>query len=324
MKKGQKSKKESIHQRVAAIDIGTNSTRFMILECQLDRVRHHLVGKPGKSPQIKVLEQGGEITRLGKELHHTGKLQKSSREATLKTIKKFHEKILSKRVTQMAIFGTSAMREAKNGITFAREIKKATKITVEILKGQKEAELAYEGMVASLPRQIKNPIALDIGGGSTEIVYQNTNKKRTKLSFKMGAVRLYETMEKNLVEALVDCKHAIHREVPFQELRRRPWIGAGGTITTLAAIALGLKKYNPQKVHGHVLEIGKIEELFFKLRTLPLSERKKVAGLEPKRADIIVSGTAILLTLLHLARAPRIRVSDRGILYATCLRLLKK
>jgi len=200
----------------------------------------------------------------------------------------------------MAIFGTSAMREAKNGSTFAREVKKATGTNVSVLKGSQESQLAYEGMLASFPRSRVNPITLDIGGGSTEVVFKDGQKKLHRLSFKVGAVRL------------------------LKKLPHRTWVGAGGTITTLAAIDLKLKKYQPNKIHGHKLTTKKIEALFLKLQQLSLSQRKKIRGLEPKRADIIVAGTTILLTLLHLARAPQIRVSDRGILYATCLRLLKK
>jgi len=313
MKKGQKSKKESNHHRVAAIDIGTNSIRFMILK-----------SKPGKRPQIKVLEQGGEITRLGKELSQTGKLQKSSQEATLKTIKKFHKKILSKKVTQIAIFGTSAMREAKNGKFFALEIKKATGTNVSVLKGSQESQLAYEGMLASFPSRRENPITLDIGGGSTEIVFKDAKKKVHRLSFKVGAVRLHEAMKNQSVKELRAYQNIFVNEKILKKLPHRTWIGAGGTITTLAAIDLKLKKYHPNKIHGHKLTTKKIEALFLKLQQLSLSQRKKLPGLEPKRADIIVSGTAILLTLLHLAHAPRIKVSDRGILYATCLKLLKK
>lgn len=310
MKAPQKSKKVSPARRYGAIDIGTNSTRYMVAE------------KRGSAP-LKILEQGGEITRLGRDLHQSGNLKKGPREATLKAVKKFYKRILSYEVDALTLFGTSAMRDAKNGKSFIQEVKKATRETVRILSGQKEAEAAYEGMTAALTKKVMRPVALDIGGGSTEIVFKDKKGKIYKKSLQIGAVRLHEGMEKNLDQALKTCRQKISRMIPLEKTKRRPWVGAGGTITTLAAIDLKLKKYDPKKVHLHKLSIRKIEDLFLRLNALPLSKRKKVVGLEPKRADVIVAGAAILLTLLHLARAEGIIVSDRGILYGSCLKLCR-
>lgn len=309
MKSPKKIKKEPIPLRVAAIDIGTNSTRYMVVEKMTDG-------------GLRIVEQGGEITRLGRELHQKGKLQKEAMRDTLAAVKKFAARIAGKNAAKLRVFGTSAARDASNAADFARAVKKAARSPLEILTGQEEAELAYRGMVASFRGKLNRPITVDIGGGSTEIVFEDDSSKLRKYSLKIGAVRLYEAMEKNLLEALKECRRAITKDVPFEAMRYRPWIGAGGTLTTLAAIDLQLKKYDPLAVHGYLLGSRKIEDWFLKLRELPLKERKKVPGLEPKRADIIVAGIAILLTLLHLARATQITVSDRGILFGACLRLL--
>lgn len=311
MKSTKKIKKDDEPLRVAAIDIGTNSTRYMIIEKMLDG-------------GLRIVEQGGEITRLGRDLHKTGKLQKPAKKETLDAVKKFLKRIQLKETDRLQLFGTSATRDAKNVREFASAVKKVAKQPLEILTGIEEGELAYHGMINSFRGKLSRPITLDIGGGSTEIAYEDdTTGRLRRVSLNIGAVRLFEAMEKNLLQALEECRRAITKDVPFEALRHRPWVGAGGTITTVAAIDLQLKKYDPLAVHGYLLGIRKIEDWFLKLREMKLKDRKKVPGLEPKRADIIVAGIAILITLLHLARATHIYVSDRGILFGACLGLLE-
>ncbi len=296
--------------KVAAIDIGTNSVRFMVL-------------KRSKKGGPKVIEQGGEITRLGEGFHLSGKLKKEAQERTLKEIQKQLKKIKQQKVDAIELFATSAMREAQNGKAFALKIEKETSHPVHILSGPTEAKRAYLGITAALP-QIDTPITLDIGGGSTEIVFQNQKQKLEKVSLKLGAVRLKEAMAQDADKVVTECQKKFQQKIPFQKLKQHRWVGAGGTLTTLAAIDQNLKKYHHKKIHGYLLKADRIEKLFQILKNLNPNELKNVPGLSPKRADIIVAGTAIVLTLLRLARTSKITVSDRGILFGSCLNLLEK
>ena len=134
MKTAKKIKKEPSALRVAAVDIGTNSTRYMIVEKMADG-------------GLKIVEQGGEITRLGRDLHKTGRLQKPAMKETLDAVKKFIKRTKLKEVERLQIFGTSATRDARNAAEFARAVKKAAKQPLEILTGIEEGELAYDGMI---------------------------------------------------------------------------------------------------------------------------------------------------------------------------------
>lgn len=298
-------------QKVAAIDIGTNSIRYMVMT---------------QSPkgQIKVLDHGGKITRLGEGLHSSGKLKAIAQTRTLKTIQACIKKITPHQVNALTLFATSAVREAKNGKIFAQKIKKATGYRVEILSGSKEAHRAYQGITASLPLKNKKVITLDIGGGSTELVYPINRNKLKKISLKLGAVRLHEMIKQNPEKGLKECTNKIQQMVSKNHLHPKLFIGAGGTLTTLAAIDQKLKVYDHQKIHGYKLKTTTIQKIDQKLKRLSLNQRKKIIGLDPKRADIILTGTTILLTLLNLTKTPQISVSNRGILYGTCLDLLKK
>ncbi len=298
-------------KKVAAIDIGTNSTRFMVVS-------------QGRNGLVRVVEQGGEITRLGESLYDSGKLKPIAQTRTLKAIKQTLRKIKQQNVQAIELFATSAVREAKNGKSFANKVKKETGLPVNILSGQTEAKRAYEGITASLPYQIKNPITLDIGGGSTEIVYQDSKQKLKKVSFKLGAVRLHEMTLKDREKGRNYCKKAIQKNCSKRMFKGKNFIGAGGTLTTLSAMHQKLKVYNHKKIHNSKLTTKQIETLFHKIHYLSLAERKKIPGLPPKRADIIIAGTAILLMLLQQTGAKQIRVSDRGILYGSCLNLFKK
>jgi exopolyphosphatase/guanosine-5'-triphosphate,3'-diphosphate pyrophosphatase len=293
--------------KVAAIDIGTNSVRFMVLE---------------QTPkgQINVVAHGGKITRLGEGAHLSGKLKKEPQQRTLKEIQNQLRQIQRHHVDLVELFATSAMREAQNGKAFAQKIKQATARPVTILSGQTEAERAYFGITSALP-QIKAPITLDIGGGSTEIVFQNKNRQLQKISLKLGAVRLKEAVAQDWKKAVTECEKKFKKKIPFQKIKQHHWIGAGGTLTTLAAIDQKLKNYSHEKIHGYPLKTDHIEKMFHTLKNLSPNQLKKVPGLSPKRADIIVAGTAIVLSLLQLARTPEITVSDRGILYGSCLKL---
>ena len=201
------------------------------------------------------------------------------------------------------------------------QIKERTGHSARILSGEKEAEYIYRGVMKTLHLDTKNSVIADIGGGSTELIVTDSNAETTLKSLNAGAVWVTEGFLHNDPPADEDIERA---RAAFREMYEEgdmphnlpgcQLIGVGGTITTFAAIKEGLKKYDRSRVHDSVLDLNDIENIFAQLRALPLLDRKKVDGLEPGRADIIIGGAIIILFIMERFAATSIRVSDDGIL----------
>ncbi len=290
------SENKTLNKAQVAMDIGTNSTRLLILS------------------QGKILHQELAITRIGQGLKEFGKIQKEPLERTIKALKKYKEKISTYKIEKYHLIATSAMRDARNKEEIIKRIKDETGFDTEIISGKREAELSYLGATADFPG--KN-LVIDIGGGSTEVVFptNDDSTKEIKLTYtstNLGGVRLKEDPE------LLDKASFLFSEnIPTtQDFTAFNLIGVGGTITTLAAIKLALEEYQWEKIHGLILTIEEIKEIHQKLKGLSLDQRKKVPGLEPERADIIVYGIEILLVFMDQYKFSTIRASDKDLLFA--------
>lgn len=279
----------------AAVDIGTNSIRMMIG-----------FSTEGK---VKVINQMVEETRLGVGI--TGKrLLPESMERTIQVLKKYRQAADNYSVTDTCVIATSAVRDAVNRNEFCQKIKDSTGWDVRVLTGEEEAAFAFRGAVTLLPSISGMPAVIDIGGGSTEIIF-STEQGVIGSSVNIGAVRLKENLLtiRELEELLLP---------PVQKListkEEISLIGVGGTATTAAAISYGVVKYDRENVQGKILSLSDLEKMKRELDNMSPDERKKVIGLPPKRADIISPGLQILITVLRLLRADRVIVSDAGIL----------
>lgn len=290
------SQNKNLDKVQVAMDIGTNSTRLLILS------------------QGKILHQELTITRIGQGLKEFGKIQEVPLERTIKALKKYKEKFSTYKVEKYHLIATSAMRDALNKEEVIKRIKDQTGFDTEIISGQREAELSYLGATADFPG--KN-LVIDIGGGSTEVVFPTNDDvtremKLTYTSTNLGGVRLKEDPE-----LLEKASFLFSENIPMaQNFTAFNLIGVGGTITTLAAIKLALEEYQWEKIHGLILTIEEIKEIYQKLKGLSLAQRKKVPGLEPERADIIVYGIEILLVFMEQYKFTTIRASDKDLLFA--------
>lgn len=280
-----------------SLDIGTNSTRLLILS------------------KDEVIHQETAITRIGQGLKEYGTIQEEPLKRTIKVLKKYKEKLISLKVDDYHLVATSAMRDALNKDEVVERIKKETGFITEVISGKREAELSYLGATADFSG--KN-VVIDIGGGSTEVIFPNFHREDKNkeeivfISINLGGVRLKD-----------DPKLSKEIDTLFRQNIPTPTIllgcnliGVGGTITTLAAIKLALVEYEWEKIHGFLLTIEEIKEINKKLESLPLEERKKVPGLEPERADIITYGIEILLKFMEQYKFKKIRVSDKDLLFA--------
>ncbi|MBM7623872.1 Ppx/GppA phosphatase family protein [Sporohalobacter salinus] len=295
--------------KMATIDIGTNSTRLLIAEIK-------------NKQKIKPLVTELRTTRLGDGVDKYRYLNDEAIERTVEALKEYAELIANYQVDNVKAVATSAVRDVSNQQEFITKVRTDTGIKVEIIDGKQEANLSYLGVVKGLDCQLTDAnLVLDIGGGSTELIFGTETKIKEKVSVDVGAVRMTEKSSdiKMRQELIAELLSPVLNELP---IKSEMLLGVGGTITTLAAIDQQLSPYEPDKVHGYKLELPIIERILSNLRVKTINERKKVIGLQSERADIIVAGIQILLEVMNGLNMSDIIVSEadilEGLVYKSC------
>lgn len=287
--------------RVGVIDIGTNSTRLLVAD----------VGAAGQL-QLAVVKTALVTTRLGEGIT-AGILTEAAMQRTARVVAEFRVMAETLGAGRIVVVGTSAVRDAANRAAFLRLIEEMCGLEVRVLSGEEEAAFSWQGVLAGLPVHPASTMVVDIGGGSTEFCWEE-ERRLFSASLPVGAVRLTvaEPDDAALNEALMPV---------VERLRDRSWdlVGVGGTITTLAAMAQRLEKYDPSRVHGYLLSRQEVEELLAVLLAATLEERQQMPGLQPERADIIPAGARILRAIMRGLPAPAVRVSEFDLLHGIAL-----
>jgi exopolyphosphatase/guanosine-5'-triphosphate,3'-diphosphate pyrophosphatase len=310
---------------VAAVDIGTNSVKMT-------------VAKRTPDGKLDVLSDGTKITRLGKNVDASGRLDPEAVKRTLDALSEFAEEAKRLGATKVAAVGTSALRDAANGAEFVAKAQELLGGTVEVIAGEREANLTYiaarRDPDLALPNDPNTTLAtIDIGGGSTEIVLGRGADILYRDSLQLGAVRVTErtlpsdppTVEElKQAEAFADTALAA---VPIEGLGVVVMVGSGGTIANLAAMELMAgenppAKMTPDILHGARLTLEQVETRIAKLAALPVAERRTVPGLEPDRADVIVAGAIVQARAMRRVGAKTIQASARGLRYGLLYELL--
>ncbi|MFI5341444.1 MAG: Ppx/GppA family phosphatase [Candidatus Methylomirabilales bacterium] len=296
--------------RVAAIDLGSNTIRLLVGEAD---------GTGGYVPVFT----DQEITRLGEGLLPGGQLQAEPMRRSLSVLRRFRELAASQGAIAMAAVGTSALREANNRQEFLDLAWHAAGFSVRVVSGEDEARLTLRGVLAALGKPPDHILMLDIGGGSTELLLARGLEIRAVVSINLGVVTLTEAhlkhdpplaAELGAIRAVVSDQMASLRARDL--LRCTPGeilVGTAGTVTTLAAVDLALDPYDPARVTGHRLSRERVADLLEDLAGLPLQERRRVRGLEPGRADVIVAGTIVCLGVMDGLGFADLTVSDGGL-----------
>ena len=265
-----------------------------------------------------MLAERAEITRLGRGIGADGGLEKPGIERTLAVLTDYAAVAANHGAAVHAI-GTEALRRAPNAHAFLGPAAGILGVPLEVIDGDREAALTFLAAQRSFPEATAGvAVVIDIGGGSTEIIVARGGHIAFRRSLPVGSVRLTERHVRADPASATEIA-AIEGEIA-QLLASVPFpagpatlIGTAGTVTTLAAMSLGLTSYDPQLVHGHRLTIAALEHEIARLRGSTQPEREKMAGLDPKRADVILAGACILQRIVVAANAPEILVSDRGI-----------
>jgi len=299
-------------ERLAAIDVGTNTVLLLVAE------------RRGRT--FAPVAERAEITRLGRGVDRTRRLDPAAVSETVRVLARFAAEARSLGARIVACVATSAARDASNGADFFRAAAAAAGLEPEVVSGEEEARLVYASAWRDFgsPEGAREPLAvLDVGGGSTEYTWGDGPEPSGRVSLQVGAVRLSERLSPSdpmtaadLARMRAEAREAV-QQLALPEARGLPsrarLVAVAGTVTTLAAVHQALPVYDAQRVHGSRLESAQLEALLARLAPLTVAERARLPGMEPKRADVIVAGCAIVLEAMRATGFERLTVSDRGV-----------
>jgi exopolyphosphatase/guanosine-5'-triphosphate,3'-diphosphate pyrophosphatase len=302
--------------RVAVVDIGTNSTRLLIADVSRER-------------SVTQLHRESIVTRLGEGVDATGRLTDAAMQRVFATLGRYRAAIDEHDVTRTTAVLTSAVRDAANGAEFTTAVRDGFGLDARTIDGAEEAALTFAGATSERADDGREIVVVDIGGGSTEFVTGRDGTVDFHVSTQAGVVRQTERHlhddppPREGLQALTDEVRTIFEgavPAPLRE-RVRTGIAVAGTATSCAAIELELDPYDPERVHGHMLQLGVCEMLLARLAQMTNDERRAVTGLQPDRAPTIVAGIAMLVEVMRAFDLEEIEVSEHDILRGAALRL---
>jgi exopolyphosphatase/guanosine-5'-triphosphate,3'-diphosphate pyrophosphatase len=298
--------------RFAAIDVGTNTVLLTVAE--------------RRGAAFAPLAERAEITRLGRGVDRTGRLDPAAIRDTVQVLARYAAEARALGASAIACVATSAVRDASNGAAFFEAAAAAAGVAPEVISGEEEARLVYRSAWRDFGSSAgaATPLAvLDVGGGSTEFTFGRGPEPLGRVSLQIGAVRLTERLLEQDplgapgLERLRAAAREAVRELALlrgsADLAGSRLVAVAGTVTTLAAVAQALPIYDAGRVHGSALSLSELERLFERLGALTVAERARLPGMEPKRADVIVAGCAVLLEAMRATGFDRLTVSDRGV-----------
>jgi exopolyphosphatase/guanosine-5'-triphosphate,3'-diphosphate pyrophosphatase len=288
---------------LAAIDIGTNSVRLLVID------------SAGRE-----LERLMRMTRLGQGVDVTGALAPEAIARTVLVLADYGARLRAHGVTRLRAVATSAARDAKNGQDFFEAAQTALGVRPELLSGDAEARLSFHGATHGLSRSDGPFLVIDLGGGSTELVL-GTEQPEAAISLQMGCVRMTERHLKSdppSTAELAACEQDVRRELAqvrgvIDVSRARSVVGLAGTVTALSAMQLGLERYDATRTHHSRLTAAEVAALCARLARATVAERRSLL-VEPARAEVIVGGALVLSTMMSELGLTELLVSERDIL----------
>ena len=310
----------------AALDLGTNNCRLLIVEHD---------GNDG----FLVRDGFSRIVRLGEGLDRAGRLSDSAMERTIAALRICASKIRRASVGRMRCVATEACRDADNGPEFIKRVRKETGLSLEIIDGKAEAELAAIGCGSLFNAEVEDIILFDIGGGSTEVSRSTRQengffKLTDSASLPLGVVRLAERhagegpyehgYEGMLAESEERLEDFMNRQSDITDMSKVQIIGTSGTVTTLAAVQLGLAKYDRNVVDGCTISSRDITRVIGDLRRLSRDELAENPCIGKQRADLVLAGCSVLEAIYNRWPVDEFSVADRGLREGLLMRMINK
>lgn len=306
--------------RRAVIDIGTNSVKLLVAEVTGNTVHP--------------LHECSEQTRLGRGFYQTHRLAPRAIRSTARAVAAFATEAGRLGAERVRVLATSAARDARNAHDLLEAVLASSGLAVEIISGEQEAAWAFRGVLTD-PRWVGHPVlVLDVGGGSTEFILGAAPTPIFQASHPLGSVRLLEQRPPSdppTPTELADCRRAVReflddRVAPAIEpfLGRYPAgslrvVGTGGTASVLASLEQGLTAFDRDRIEQARFSAARLETWLDRLWSLPLVERRRLPGLPPERADVILTGVAIYAGVLCRFDLSTLEVSTRGLRFAALL-----
>ena len=289
----------------AAIDIGSNSVRLKI---------SRFAGR-----KLHDIHEDRQVTRLGEGVFRTGLLAPETMADTIKVLRRFHRAVQQEAAETVRVVGTSALRDARNGRAFLEWVRSATGWKVEIISGLEEARLIHLGLVSSIRVSASTVLMVDLGGGSCELTISSNGHIRDTVSLPLGAVRLtneflqHDPPRKSELRRL---RGFVEREIGrisdrISRSRPRAVIATSGTAAALAGVSHGL--YHGKRARDAGVPRAQMRRISKMLARLPVEERRKLSGVGPRRAEIIVAGAVVYAELLERCQLRGFRYSPLGL-----------
>ena len=293
--------------RLAAIDVGTNTIRLVVAEVE-----------PGGG--YRVLDDEREMTRLGQGMGASGRIARGPFERSLDALCRMRQIADGFGVQELRVVATSAIREAANGLEFRREARRRCRLRLEVISTEEEAQLAFKSVNRLFQLGGRAVAVVDIGGGSLEVVLAAGGVIHQVHSLPLGAVRLTERYVRSDPIAKRHWKklrRAIDRAIG-EQIAGLPFVpevmvGSGGTFTNLGEMVQCEREGRMTQIRGYEVTRGDLVQLLARLRDSDLAQRRRMCGLNPKRADIILAGAAAVTRLAKRLETRNILVNDRGI-----------
>ena len=286
--------------RVAAVDLGTNSTRLLVADVDGDR--------------LEEVTRRLTITRLGEGVDKRRRLLPLPIARVRNCLTEYRRELEALGAERTLCIATSSVRDAENGEAFLGEIEWSYGFTTRLLSGEEEATMMIRGVTAGRP-PLDDVLVVDIGGGSTELVVAEGGEVASATSLDIGCVRLTERFlgsDPPSRPELAAASGYVRSLLP--PLEAGSAIGVAGTVTTLATIDLGDADYDPERTHGHRLSLAAVDEQLERLAAMTTHERVAL-GIEPGRASVIVAGVIVLREVMAAYGLSEIEVSERDVLH---------
>ena len=300
-------------RRIAAIDIGTNS--FHLLVAAVDP----------KLRTFRIIQAEKATTRLGERDPETGELTEAAMQRGLETLRQFRDLAASHRVEQIVTAATSAVREAPNGRDFLQTILDDLGMEVDLVSGPEEARLIYLGVLSGMPFGDRPHLLLDIGGGSTELILADGRDARALTSTRVGAVRLQRDFvrddpmppqRRSFLQAFIQGS----LEPAVDKVRRRikpgetpVLVATSGTAMAIGSLAASEEQRPPRKLHGYRVTRQSLNQVVDRLITMTPAQRRELAPINDRRAEIIVPGALILQTTMKMLGVEEFVLSERAL-----------
>ena len=315
--------------RQAVIDVGTNSVKFHVGECQADGTWTTVADR-------------ADVSRLGEGIHETGAIAPAAMERTAQAIAGMTAEAARRGVDGVTAVGTMGLRTATNSQAFLDLVKERCGVAIEVISGDEECRLAYLAVRSASGLADGTLVVFDTGGGSSQFTFGEGTRVDRQFSVNVGAVRYTEQFHldqavsadvlKQALQAIAWDLLPLDRTVAFEDAARQAshilaghlsvletgavpdsLVGMGGAVTNITAVMLGLAKYDPDKVQGSVIDRTEIDRQIELYRAIPAEDRRQIVGLQPKRAEVILAGACIVRTIMDKLGKSSLSVSDRGL-----------